>query len=599
MWLFSTLASRNSNNNPTRGSFITLQCHAGVIDVICSAVVKLRVLSSMKTNRRDAALGLASAVLLSKTVSAHDHSTAVANEVFAHGVASGDPGPDSVVLWTRVSGLDHDGAVQWQVATDSTFKQVVASGSTVATAARDYTVKVLPGELAAGQTYFYRFECNGVMSPVGRTHTLPEGGLKSLVVAVASCSNFPFGRFNGYQAIADDQDVNVVVHLGDYIYEYSENGYGGDEGRRIGRIHEPRHETVTLADYRARHAQYKADSGSAAMHAMHPLIPTWDDHESTNNPWSGGAQNHQDEEGAWLDRRSVSLRAYYEWMPVREPGIGGAPESRRAHFAYGDLASLFTVETRHMARAKQVEFSEHREALEDKASAQAFYETVVGDPARRMISEDDAQFLEQALRDSVEAGQPWRIFLNQTILAKVISPNLDDGEFIEATAEVDERTRELVDGLTALGSLELPANMDAWDGYPAARERLYALARKAGVRDLLAVTGDTHVFWQNHLADENGHAMGLELGTSGITSPRGFSQLGETATRRFDALTARDNASVDWVDGSYRGFIKLTLTPSRATADFVALSNIETRGFKTTVVRSVDIVREDDRIDYA
>lgn len=553
----------------------------------------------MKTNRRDAALGLASAVLLSKAGSAYAHSTAVANEVFAHGVASGDPGPDSVVLWTRVSGLESDSPVQWQVATDKQFANRVASGTATASVARDYTIKVLPSKLAAGQTYFYRFECNGVMSPVGRTHTLPDGDVESLVVAVASCSNFPFGRFNGYQAIADDPDVDVVVHLGDYIYEYSENGYGGDEGRRIGRIHEPRHETVTLADYRARHAQYKADSGSVAMHARHPLIPTWDDHESTNNPWSGGAQNHQDDEGAWLDRRSVSLRAYYEWMPVREPGIGGAPESRRAHFAYGDLASLFTVETRHMARAKQVEFSEHREALEDKASAQIFYETVVGDPARRMISEDDAQFLEQGLRDSVESGQPWRIFLNQTILAKVVSPKLDDSEFIEATAEVDERSRELVEGLTALGALELPANMDAWDGYPAARERLYALARNAGAPDLLAVTGDTHVFWQNRLMDSEGHHMGLELGTSAITSPRGFSNLGEAAMRRFDALTARDNESVEWVDGSHRGFIKLSLTHEHATADFVALSHIETRGFETDVVRSVDIVRNGDRIEYA
>ncbi|MEO0364922.1 MAG: alkaline phosphatase D family protein [Pseudomonadota bacterium] len=552
----------------------------------------------MHIDRREALLGLTSSLLLANRAHAGFDEQAWSNEVFAHGVASGDPDTDSVVLWTRVSGLANDAKVRWVVASDIAMQKVVAQGMTSTSRARDFTVKVVPNGLPSGARLYFQFAVGGVKSPIGRTQTLADGELDRLVLAVASCSNFPFGRFNGYQAIADDPEIDVVVHLGDYIYEYSETGYGGDDGRRLGRVHEPRHETVTLSDYRRRHAQYKSDPGSLAMHAAHPLIATWDDHESTNNPWAGGAQNHQDDEGAWMDRRTVSLRAYYEWMPVREPAVGQAPEHRRGHFSYGNLASLIAVETRHMARSKQIEFSDHRDALESPESAQEFYRTIVGAADRQMITDEDRRYFQNALRASKANGQPWRIFLNQTILAKVLSPNLQDTTFANAVAKADESTASLVDGLTSLGALGLPANMDAWDGYPQARERLYEAAAAVGVTDLLAVTGDTHVFWQNRLFDKDNRSMGLELGTSGITSPRGFSQLGAAATQRFDELTAERNDSVDWVDGGHRGYIKLTLEHAQATAQFVALSNIETRRFTTDVLRTVKIVRDTDTIKY-
>ena len=552
----------------------------------------------MKLNRREAVVGMTSA-LVAATAAGDDHLPSHANETFAHGVASGDPGADSVVLWTRVSGHAGEVAVGWQVSTDAAMNAVIAKGKTYTSAAQDHTVKVLPGGLPSGRVLYYRFEAGGAVSPVGRTRTLPTGSVDKVCIAVASCSNYPFGRFNGYQAIADDPEVDVVVHLGDYLYEYSEDGYGAAAGRRLGRIHEPRHEIVTLADYRMRHAQYKRDPGSLAMHARHPLIPTWDDHESTNNPWSGGAQNHQDDEGVWADRRSVSLRAYYEWMPVREPGLGEPPEQRRAHFRFGDLASLFAVETRHMARAEQIDLSAHLDALETRESAAAFYDQVVGAEDRQMMSDSDAAFLQAGLEASVAERQPWRILANQTILARVVAPPLDDARFIEATRGADDYSQRLIERLASYGRVSLPANMDAWDGYPAARERLYQLAARAGARDLLAITGDTHVFWQNRLFDATGRAAGLELGTSGITSPRGFAELGADATRRFDELVAETNESVDWVDGSQRGFIRLTLQPERARADFVAVSTIETRNFETRVMRSVDILRRDGSLDYA
>ncbi|MEO1582090.1 MAG: alkaline phosphatase D family protein, partial [Pseudomonadota bacterium] len=506
---------------------------------------------------------------------------------------------DSVVLWTRVSGQSGEVAVDWSVATDPGMRNTVTQGTVHTSEIRDYTVKVIPEGLPEGTQLYYRFVVGGVVSPVGRTRTLPTGEVDSLVIAVASCSNYPFGRFNGYQAIAEDADVDIVVHLGDYIYEYDENGYGADAGRALGRVHEPRHETVALSDYRIRHAQYKSDSGSLAMHAMHPLIATWDDHESANNPWSGGAQNHQDGEGEWIDRRSISLRAYYEWMPVREAGVGESRESRRAHFRFGDLASLYAVETRHMARSEQIDLGAHDDSLTSPEAAAEFYKRVVGDESREMMSQSDETFLAEGLKASVEAGQPWRVLANQTILARVVAAPLNDPVFLEATESLEGWLADYARSLIRVGELEIPANMDAWDGYPAARERLYALAAEAGARDLLVVTGDTHVFWQNRLNTEAGEPAGLELGTSGISSPRGLYELGDAANNRHDELLVETNDSVEWMDGRYRGFVKLTLEREKARAEFVGLSTIETRSFDTKVIRSVNIVRRDGRLDYA
>ena len=225
---------------------------------------------------------------------------------FDHGVASGDPAVDSVVIWTRVSGLDDALEVQWELATDTAFKQKVATGTVWTSAHRDFTVKAVPNGLAPGQRYFYRFKAGDSVSVMGRTRTLPVGSLQSLGIAVASCSNFAFGYFNAYDAIAHDKGIEFVLHLGDYIYEYGVDGWGAEVADSLGRRHEPGHEIVSLQDYRQRHAQYKTDAGSQAMHAAHPLLMVWDDHESASNPWVGGAQNHQTHtEGLWRDRRAA------------------------------------------------------------------------------------------------------------------------------------------------------------------------------------------------------------------------------------------------------------------------------------------------------
>lgn len=551
---------------------------------------------SDKITRRTALIGMSSSLLLPTACSVTP--TGSTNETFRHGVASGDPRTNSVVIWTRVSGYSAPIAVDWWVATDEDFSNVVAFGRRPTDATSDYTVKIVAPFLTPGTKYFYRFAAGDAASPVGRTMTLPNGGLDELGIAVTSCSNYQFGFFNVYEAIAADDDVDVVVHLGDYIYEYDIDTYGGPIGQRIGRMHEPKHEMVTLDDYRRRHAQYKADAGSLAMHARHPLIPTWDDHESTNDPWTGGAQNHQPEEGSWQQRRAASLQAYYEWMPVRDPVPGRSRAKLWRHFEFGDLASIITLESRHTARSKQIRINQ--DELADAADARRFYEQVVGDPNRRLLSAELEQFLERELADSVRTGKRWRIIANQTILANVVAPRLlTDAQVKAATDGMSESASDLLGWLDNFGKLELAANMDAWDGYPAARERLYRIAEDARARDLLVITGDTHMFWQNRLLDGSGQSMGVELGTSAVTSPRGFYELGDVTARRFDELTALRNSSVDWVDGSSRGYVRLTLGRERARADYIGISNIESRNYAVTPIRSVGIRHVDGSLDYA
>ena len=249
---------------------------------------------SYKISRRQALAGLsaAAALPLLGCTSAEERAEQAAN-LFAHGVASGDPAPDSVVLWTRISGAEGSVQGKWQVAADNEFKELVAEGDFRTDGSRDMTVKVIPGQLPPGERLFYRFAVGKLVSPTGRTRTLPIGHVEKLGIAVASCSNYPFGYFNAYETIALDPAVDLVLHLGDYIYEYGTDGYGGETGRKLGRNHQPPHEIISLADYRQRHAQYKADPQSRAMHGAHPLVAIWDDHESTNNTWKGGAENHQ------------------------------------------------------------------------------------------------------------------------------------------------------------------------------------------------------------------------------------------------------------------------------------------------------------------
>jgi alkaline phosphatase D len=243
------------------------------------------------------------------------------------------------------------------------------------------------------------------------------------------------------------------------------DGWGQETGAVIGRPHDPPHEIITLADYRQRHAQYKQDAGSRAMHAMHPLICCWDDHESANNPWTGGAQNHQPEtEGSWDNRRAASMQAYYEWMPIREPKAGRTRAQFWRSYVFGDLATLLTLETRHTARGKQVDYAEWAPKLNTEEDYEAFRQDVLGDPERHMISPIELTDISEALSSSVAKRQPWRLIGNQIPMARMLVPDVVGLGVLPAP---DEASLEAHRRLAWLGQHALPFYTDTWDGYPA------------------------------------------------------------------------------------------------------------------------------------
>lgn len=525
-----------------------------------------------------------------------------AGGVFAHGVASGDPGPDSAVIWTRLSqdapAPGSSTTVNWELAADNGFTEIIAKGETLTGASRDWTVKTLLTDLEPGTVYYYRFRSGDQTSPVGRTRTLPAGKIDSARFAVLSCTNFPFGYFNVYDQVARRDDIDAVIHLGDYIYEYGRDGYGGETGAALGREHEPAHEAITLDDYRRRHAQYKADSSSQAMHAAHAMIAIWDDHEISNNSWKDGAENHQPEtEGEWAVRRRAALQAYYEWMPVREPA--GAPEAFFRSYSYGDLLTVCAIETRLMARARGFEYGEIVRNLKTSDDVAHFKTEILWDQSREMLGRAQTDYLARTIRQSVDAGQPWRLIANQIIMAKVMTPDINPymtEEDIDALQATWDQGRAFVE----ISRLGLPTNFDAWDGYPAARERFYEMVSEAGGDGMIVVTGDTHTWWANDLTDRNGEHRGVELGAHSVTSPSPYSKdfLGGKGSE-YTALTISENDDVRYLSGEDHGYIDLEIGRESAKARFMAVDTVESQEYNTVEKIAFTINRADGAAKFS
>jgi alkaline phosphatase D len=431
---------------------------------------------------------------------------AASSSVFQHGVASGDPLADRVILWTRVTPPAPKPAVtvSYVVATDPALTQVVLRGSAKTNPARDYTVKVDPAGLKPATTYYYQFSAEGATSPVGRTRTLPTTGAEHLRMAVVSCSNHAYGYFNAYARIAARADLDLVLHLGDYLYEYGAGQYGSV------RTPEPPHEMVTLDDYRRRHAQYKRDADSQAMHRQHPLVAIWDDHEITNDAWKDGAQNHQPgSEGDWNARVAAGLQAYYEWMPVRPVDVNRLRNNQRG-FAYGDLVELLMLEERLRARSKQLTNATHLTAF---GPGFATSDPGYGDPSRTLLGEAQEAWLVDRLR---KTPARWKLLGQGVMFAQLKAPGAN-----QATDP----------GLYFI-------NSDQWDGYEPARNRLYAAiqgdAAQPRVDNLVVLTGDIHSSWAadlhpnpyNPVPANGGYdrttgagSLGVEFVTTSVTSP--------------------------------------------------------------------------------
>ncbi|GGC20854.1 alkaline phosphatase [Novosphingobium marinum] len=501
---------------------------------------------------------------------------------FAHGVASGDPSADGAVLWTRATAKSEkagDIPLTWSVSR-SPDGAPLKSGRVVARASADHTAKVVVDGLGAGEEYHYRFDGpNGERSPADRFRTLPEGAVEDIVVAVASCQLYPGGLFNAYADMAALDRLDAVIHLGDYIYEYGETGYGAATGRKLNRLSDPPHEIVTLADYRRRHAQVKRDPDLQAAHARAAFICVWDDHEVTNDGWLGGAENHQPEtEGAWSARKAVAMQAYFEWMPIRDPEPLRAHEAIFRSFEFGDLATLAMVETRLLARSRQV-------GPEAGMPAGEVYAKMLeerDETSRELLGAPQRQWLEEVLSASVRAGKPWQLLGNQVVMARVAGPDLKaslgDEKYAGMLARIPEDYRVPVERAQAGYRAGVPFNLEGWDGYPHARQRLYETFRRAGSKPIV-LSGDSHAAWANNLRDSSGSLAAVEFGCTAISSPSYgalFPGLGN--------LISAANSEVAICDQDAKGYTLLTLTAESARADFVAVSTVMEKPFDRDVV---------------
>jgi alkaline phosphatase D len=545
----------------------------------------------MRLDRRQALTLLGAAAAASPACAAEPAAA------FQHGVASGDPLADRVILWTRVT-PSQPAPVKgvWQIATDPAFKKGLRKGSFATDGGRDWTVKIEAQGLKPGTDYFYRFRVGEAVSPIGRARTLPVGATKDVVLAVATCSLWQGGYFNAYQAIAEQKRVDAVIHLGDYIYEYGKDGYGAETGKKLGRFVEPEHEILTLADYRRRHAQCKSDPKLQAAHARAPWIVVWDDHESANDTWQGGAENHQPAaEGDWATRKAAAIRAYFEWMPIREPGRGRMSDGIWRSFQFGDLVSLLMVETRMSARSKQLTYQADLPGLGDNPDVAAF-KAKWTDPARKLMSPEQEAWLTGELRRSVAGGKAWQVIGNQVVMARVTAPDfpktMGQAGFAAMLDKQATNARKRLERTGDLAALGLPYNLDSWDGYPADRERVYAAFSAAKARPIV-LSGDSHAFWANQLADASGKRVAAEFGATGITSP-GYGDAVPDAP--VGQAFADANDEVLFNDSSAKGFVLLTLTRETARADMVAVSTIMEPAFETRTVASFTVAAEADGV---
>ena len=488
---------------------------------------------------------------------------------FTHGVASGEPHADSVLLWTRYVG-EADTALEWQISGNSDFTDIIAEGQTAALPESDWCTKAKAEGLLPDSWYYYRFIApDGSISDVGRTRTLPKGPAQRFRLAVFSCSNFGFGYFNAYGHAAEANDCDLAVHLGDYIYEYGAGTYPGSEDANPARILSPESEIVALADYRLRYATYRADPDLRRLHQVLPMISVWDDHESANDSWKDGAQNHQPEtEGEWSVRKAAAKRAYREWLPVSDEPY--------AAYDVGDLATLFRLDTRLEGREEQFSLAKVLDGATTPADAAAslarFRDGDWADPTRQLLGAAQEQWLGRALAQSSARGATWQVLVQQVLMGKLKTP----GSVISAISDdMPDFVRQRLLAAALASEVGLPANMDAWDGYPAARERLLAAALEAEA-NLLVLAGDTHNGWGFEL-DHDGARAGIEFGVCGVTSPGLERSLPGIAPADFAASAVEANDQLKWCDTSQRGYMTVELTPERAVTEYRFVETIRTR----------------------
>lgn len=498
---------------------------------------------------------------------------------FLHGVASGDPLADRVVLWTRVTPASNARTVPvlWEIALDSAFRRVLRRGRVLTSAARDFTVKADAAGLPAGATLYYRFTAAGVVSPTGRTRTLPTGRLGQVKFAVFSCSNYPAGYFHAYREAAKMDDVFAAVHLGDYLYEYARGAYASADAAALGREVVPDAELLALGDYRQRFAQYRTDGDLQTLHAAMPMIAVWDDHEISNDAWRDGAENHDPAtEGAFAARKAAALQAYHEWMPIRVANPSRLDQIYRS-FTFGDLVDLHMLDTRLIGRDLQLSYDGVANAAQLGAVLQA-----TASPARQLLGTDQLNWLTARVAGS---QAKWQVLGQQVLMGRMLIPaplvlfQITFSNYVALLQKAATNPTSLTSTEQAiLAQPAIPYNLDAWDGYAAERERVLGLMRALD-RNLVVLSGDTHNAWANDLADFAGNAVGVEFATPGVSSP------GLEAFFPFEnplavaAGLTQIIGPLQYADTAQRGFMVVTATHEACTAQWFYVSNVKSTGY--------------------
>ncbi|HCA84436.1 MAG TPA: alkaline phosphatase, partial [Streptomyces sp.] len=500
---------------------------------------------------------------------------------FLHGVASGDPLPDGVLLWTRVtpaagalpgSGIGPDVEVGWQVAEGSLFGTVVARGTATATAASDHTVKADVRGLRPATDYWFRFTAGGTPSPAGRTRTTPahDAAARAVRFGVVSCANWEAGWFSPYRHLAARTDLDAVLHLGDYIYEYATGAYPAQGGAV--RPHVPAHEITTLADYRARHGNYKTDPDLRALHAAHPVIAIWDDHEFANDAWSGGAENHTPgTEGSWAGRVAAAKQAYFEWMPVRT-SVSGTTYRR---LRFGRLADLHLLDLRSF-RSQQTSLGNGE----------------VDDPDRTITGRAQLDWLKSGL---VSSDTSWKLVGTSVMISPVA--------FGSVPAHLLGPLGELL-GLPREG---LALNVDQWDGYTDDRRELLAALHGRSVRNTVFLTGDIHMAWANDVPVRAATyplsaSVATEFVVTSVTSDNLDDLLRvppQTVSGAATLAIRTANRHVKWVDMDSHGYGVLDVTAERTQMDYYAVSDRTDRDATARWIRSYRTLSGSQRVRRA
>lgn len=507
---------------------------------------------------------------------------------YDYGVASGDPLSDRVILWTHAKYQNKADSVPltWQVATEIEFTNIVASGVAQSSAETAYTCKVDATGLSANQSYFYRFVSDRHVSPIGRTKTLPVGSVAQVKLAVLSCSNYPTGYFNVYSEVAKS-DVDVAIHLGDYIYEYAATGYASENAAKLGRTSVPSTELLSLDDYRLRHAQYKSDADLKQFHASKPMIAVWDDHEIANDTYKDGAENHTAAtEGSFAARKAAAIQAYHEWMPIR---TGSDKNKIYRSFNFGSLMSLHMLDTRLIGRDQQVEFADLLTPSKQAAAMATLTST-----SRQLLGAEQLQWLTSQMATSTSTWQ----FLGQQVLMGRMEFPLTILQALNPTDTSPQAQaagqQAISDYLTAktksamglplsvtetalLNQPKLGYNLDAWDGYPVAREILLSTVAQLR-KKLVVLAGDTHNAWHSNLTLLNGQKVGEEFATSSVSSP-GLETYLTIPPANIKAIFEGVVNDLKWMDASRRGYLKMTITPAQVQGEWFFIDTILSKSY--------------------